>query len=52
MRHRKSRDEDARWGFNSAISSFWGEISLHSSHDLGYDFNPKISGMLGQVPVR
>jgi bifunctional non-homologous end joining protein LigD len=22
MRHRKSRDEDARWGFNSAISSF------------------------------
>ena len=22
MRHRKSRDEDALWGFNSAISSF------------------------------
>src|SRR5262249_35386086 len=22
MRHRKSRDEDARWGFNSGISSF------------------------------
>ena len=22
MRHRKLRDEDARWGFNSAISSF------------------------------
>src|SRR6516165_5490892 len=22
MRHRKSRDEDARWRFNSAISSF------------------------------
>jgi hypothetical protein len=22
MRHRKSRDEDALWGFNSPISSF------------------------------
>jgi len=22
MRHGKSRDEDARWGFNSAISNF------------------------------
>jgi hypothetical protein len=23
MRHRKSRDEDARWACNSVISSFW-----------------------------
>src|SRR5271165_3379110 len=24
----------------------------HHPHDLGYDFNPNVPGMLGQVPVR